>query len=148
MAVQHVSEPLVCVVAELPVSGCLPPAVLQRASNNLWGERHERDPSVREHRRAPLLIEAPPPIKIHADDSALLFERDFGLLANVLEPRVAAEEFQVWKLTVRQDRSAALTCEDGNGHVVFAKEIPFTDFPLDEITLWFANDTIYLPSEH
>ena len=61
---------------------------------------------------------------------------------------VAAEEFQVWKLTVNPTRSATLTCEDGNGNIVFTKHIPFTDFPLPEITLWFANNTIYLPSEH
>jgi hypothetical protein len=64
------------------------------------------------------------------------------------DARVAAEEFQVWKLTVRPDRTATLVCEDGNDNVVFSKEIPYTDFPLDAITLWFANDTIYLPSEH
>jgi hypothetical protein len=64
------------------------------------------------------------------------------------DARVAAEEFQVWKLTVRSDRTAALVCEDGNYNVVFSKEIAFTDFPLDAITLWFANNTIYLPSEH
>lgn len=61
---------------------------------------------------------------------------------------VAAEEFQVWKLAVHADRSATLTCDDGNGNIVFTKQIPWTDFPLDEITLWFANNTIYLPSEH
>ena len=61
---------------------------------------------------------------------------------------VAAEEFQVWKLTVRPDRTATLTCDDGNGRIVYTKEIGFTDFPLDTITLWFANNTIYLPSEH
>ena len=61
---------------------------------------------------------------------------------------VAAEEFQVWKLKVNADTSATLTCEDGNGKTVFTKRIPFTDFPLDEVTLWFANNTIYLPSEH
>jgi hypothetical protein len=64
------------------------------------------------------------------------------------DPRVAAEEFQVWKLTVRPDRTASLVCEDGNYNVVFSKEIAFTDFPLDTIALWFANNTIYLPSEH
>lgn len=64
------------------------------------------------------------------------------------DARVAAEEFQVWKLTVRPDRTATLVCEDGNYNVVFSKEIEFTDFPLDTITLWFANNTIYLPSEH
>jgi hypothetical protein len=31
---------------------------------------------------------------------------------------------------------------------VFQKSIPFTDFPLPEISLWFTNNTIYLPSEH
>jgi hypothetical protein len=61
---------------------------------------------------------------------------------------VAAEEFQVWKLTVRPDRTATLTCDDGNGRIVYTKEIEFTDFPLEAITLWFANNTIYLPSEH
>jgi len=61
---------------------------------------------------------------------------------------VAAEEFQVWKLKVGANRSATLTCDDGNGNIVFTKQIPWTDFPLDEVTLWFANNTIYLPSEH
>lgn len=41
-----------------------------------------------------------------------------------------------------------MVCEDGNDNVVFSKEIPYTDFPLDAITLWFANSTIYLPNEH
>ena len=64
------------------------------------------------------------------------------------DARVATEEFQVWTLTVRPNRTATLVCEDGNDNVVFSKDIPYTDFPLDAITLWFANDTIYLPSEH
>lgn len=65
------------------------------------------------------------------------------------EKAVAAEELQVWKLTVDLAKSSGvLTCEDGNGHEVFRKPIPFTDFPLDKISLWFANNTIYLPSEH
>jgi hypothetical protein len=32
---------------------------------------------------------------------------------------VAAEEFQVWNLAVRPDRSATFTCDDGNGNIVF-----------------------------
>jgi hypothetical protein len=54
----------------------------------------------------------------------------------------------VWTLKVRDDRTATLSCDDGNGNLVFSKEIEFTDFPLPEITLWFADNTIYLPSEH
>ena len=64
------------------------------------------------------------------------------------EKAVAAEEFQVWTLTVKPDRTARLVCDDGNGNTVFEKPIPFTDFPLDKIDLYFTNNTIYLPSEH
>jgi hypothetical protein len=60
----------------------------------------------------------------------------------------AREEFQVWTLGVRADKSATLTCDDGNGRVVHRKELPFTDFPLPTITLYCANNVIYLPSEH
>ncbi len=46
------------------------------------------------------------------------------------DQNVAAEEFQVWTLAVQQpSRSATLTCDDGNGNVVFTKQIPYTDFP-------------------
>jgi len=41
-----------------------------------------------------------------------------------------------------------LACGDGNHAVVYAQETPFTDFPLDEVTLWFANSAIYLAGEH
>ncbi len=65
--------------------------------------------------------------------------------------RVKAEEFQVWKLTreVGELKSGAtLTCEDGNDNVVLTKRIPYTDFPLAEIKLYFADNVILLPSEY
>jgi hypothetical protein len=61
---------------------------------------------------------------------------------------VAAEEFQVWKLLLGEGHSATLTCDDGNGNVVFTKHIEFTDFPLREIRLYFTDNTILLPSEY
>lgn len=57
-------------------------------------------------------------------------------------------EFQVWTLTVLEDRSATLTCADGNDERLYVHPIPWTDFPLQSVTLWFANRTLYLPSEH
>jgi hypothetical protein len=75
----------------------------------------------------------------------LIDEIAFGQRGN---KRVAAEEFQSWKLKVNPDHSARLTCEDGNGNVVFSKIIPYSDFPLAEITLYFTNKTILLPSEY
>jgi hypothetical protein len=64
------------------------------------------------------------------------------------QKRVAAEEFQVWKLTVREDRTATLLCDDGNDNIVYTQLIEYTDFPLNEVTLYFANNLIHLPSEY
>jgi hypothetical protein len=61
---------------------------------------------------------------------------------------IAAEEFQVWKLAVNADQTGVLTCDDGNGNVIFTKQIEYTDFPLDGITLYFTNNTILLPREY
>ena len=61
------------------------------------------------------------------------------------DQNVAAEEFQVWTLTVRPDKTATLACDDGNGNVVFSKEIPYTDFPLDTIKLYFATTSSTCP---
>jgi hypothetical protein len=57
-------------------------------------------------------------------------------------------EFQVWTLSVHEDRSAILVCTDGNDVQLYAQPVPWTDFPLETVTLWFANRTLYLPSEH
>lgn len=67
-------------------------------------------------------------------------------------PAIAAQEFQVWTLTVQADRTARLACTNGNRTEVYAKAIEFTDFPLREISLWVEYDgkhrVILLPSEH
>lgn len=70
------------------------------------------------------------------------------VLAQTSTPRVAAQEFQVWTLTVHDDRSATLTCEDGDYHRVFSKTIPWTDFPLPQMTWWLTDNVILLPSEY
>jgi len=63
--------------------------------------------------------------------------------------KIRKEEFQVWKLKVDLAKSeGVLSCEDGNNHVVFTKKIPFTDFPVAEMTLWYVDKVILLPSEY
>jgi len=69
-------------------------------------------------------------------------------LAQRYEKSVSGEEFQLWKLAVKADQTATLTCDDGNGNIVFSKLIEFTDFPLPEISFYFTNKTILLPSEY
>jgi hypothetical protein len=59
-----------------------------------------------------------------------------GLVYNTIEGRISI---------VLQRR---LPCEDGNGKNVFAKAIPFTDFPLPEIKLYVCDNVILLPSEY
>jgi hypothetical protein len=82
-----------------------------------------------------------------ADEGGAYWLLDAIAICQRYEKPVAAEAFQVWKLVVRPDRTAKLTCEDGNSNVVYTQQLEFTDFPLDEITLWFENNVIYLPSE-
>ena len=46
-------------------------------------------------------------------------------------------DFQIWKLKVNSDKSAILTCERDTDDVAITQKIPYTDFPLPEITLYF-----------
>ncbi len=85
--------------------------------------------------------------KYVADQGGAYWLLDEIAITQRYDKRVAAEEFQAWKLAVRPDRTATLTCDDGNGNIIFTKQIDYTDFPLEEISLWFENNTIYLPSE-
>lgn len=59
-----------------------------------------------------------------------------------------ADPFQVWNLTVNDDRSATLNLTDGDGDVLDVQNIEFTDFPLPEITLWLVDNVLLLPSEY
>jgi hypothetical protein len=50
--------------------------------------------------------------------------------------KLKRHEFQVWKLTVDQDKSSAvLTATNGNEKEIARQEIQYTDFP-DDITLY------------
>ena len=71
-----------------------------------------------------------------------------AIVSHQHDVRVRHEPFQVWTLRVAPDRSAVLTCEDGDHGMVAGQAIAFTDFPLPEITLWLQNDVIFLPSEY
>jgi hypothetical protein len=86
--------------------------------------------------------------KYVADTAGAYWLLDEIAFAQMGNQKVAAEAFQLWKLTVRSDQTATLTCENGNGNAVFTKQLTYTDFPLDEIELYFTNNVILLPSEY
>ena len=86
--------------------------------------------------------------KYVADQGGAYRLLDAIAIAQRYEKYVAGEPFQVWTLRVRSARTATLVCSDGNDNIVYTQHVEFTDFPLDEITLYFSSNVIYLPSEH
>ena len=86
--------------------------------------------------------------KFVADQAGAYWLVDEIAIIQPHDKRVAAEEFQVWKLAVNADHSGILTCDDGDDHVVYTKQIEYTDFPPQGITLYFTNNTMLLPSEY
>ena len=86
--------------------------------------------------------------KYVADAGGAYWLIDEIALAQTFEKKIKDEEFQLWRLTVKEDQTALLVCEDGNGRKLLTKRIPYTDFPLKEISLYCINNTILLPSEY
>ena len=55
---------------------------------------------------------------------------------------------QFWRLRVNEDGSAALTCKRDQDNIVITQDIPLTDFPLPEVTLYLAQKVLMLPREY
>ena len=85
--------------------------------------------------------------KYVADNGGAYWLLDEIALAQKFSAAVKKEPFQVWKLAVNE-RKGVLTCDDGDGKVVYTKQIPFTDFPLSEISFYCTDNVILLPSEY
>lgn len=73
---------------------------------------------------------------------------DLILSAQRIEEKLQGEDFQEWELQKLEDETWKVTCDDGNGNVLFTKEIPYSDFPLDSIIIWFDSNVLLLPSEY
>lgn len=58
------------------------------------------------------------------------------------------EPFQVWTLTVHDNRTGSLLVDDGNGNQLFSKPLDNTDFPLSPFVLWLADTVLLLPCEY
>jgi len=81
----------------------------------------------------------------------------FWLIAGVaswqIQKKVARCDFQVWTLTVNEDRTAVLEMrEDSDQPVLVTQQIPYTDFPPGTFKLWIEDSgrerVLLLPSEH
>ena len=76
----------------------------------------------------------------HLAEKAKAFWLMDAIASHQTNKKVASEPFQVWQLTVNEKHEASLTCTDGNETVLARQEIPYTDFPLSEITLYASQD--------
>lgn len=66
-----------------------------------------------------------------------------------LTQHVAREPFQVLDLAVNlEQRTGLISLTDGNDQVLFRQSLPFTDFPLVTIKLYYTDQTVMLPWEY
>lgn len=56
--------------------------------------------------------------------------------------------FQVWKLEVNLEESSAVVRGYNDTELMITQDIPFTDFPLEEVKLYLMDGIILLPSEY
>jgi hypothetical protein len=56
--------------------------------------------------------------------------------------------FQLWKLEVNRKNNSAVVRGYNDAQLIVTQKIPFTDFPLDEVKLYFMDGIILLPSEY
>lgn len=77
-----------------------------------------------------------------------------AIASYVHDARAEREEFQAWRLLVdAATRCATLTMTDGNSPTpIITETLDYTDFPLDEITLWLVasgnHRVLMLPQEY
>lgn len=68
---------------------------------------------------------------------------------NMCHNKVQNMGFQLWNLTVNENRSAYVFCrEDTKKRPVVTQKVHYTDFPLNEIKLYCIDKTVLLPSEY
>ncbi len=86
-------------------------------------------------------------LKFLADEAGAYWLID-NIAAFRLDAKVRSQDFVLWKLRVNADESAVLIAEDGNENEILRQHIPWTNFPLEEISLYLTDDMLLLPSEY
>ena len=70
------------------------------------------------------------------------------ILSHQIYKNVRNEEFQVWRLKKLENGEFIVVADDGNKNEITRQEIGDSDFPLDNVDLWFINKTLMLPTEY
>lgn len=56
--------------------------------------------------------------------------------------------FQVWKLEVNHEDDSAVVRGFNDTELIISQDIPYTDFPLDNVKIYLMDGIILLPSEY
>jgi hypothetical protein len=57
-------------------------------------------------------------------------------------------DFQVWTLKKTIEDYWNMTCQDGNHNLLLSQLIKYSDFPIDEISVWLVEKVAMLPTEY
>ena len=71
-----------------------------------------------------------------------------AILSHQITNMISKHEFQVWRLKQQKNKTWKLSCEDGNRKVLIVQDIEYSDFPIQEITIWMINGVALLPTEY
>ena len=88
-----------------------------------------------------------------ADEAGAFWLID-AITSHLGNPKLAREEFQVWKLDVSKDRSARLWVTDGNSDTpILQQDIEYSDFPEPHAEFYVVRtpgepDVLMLPCEY
>ncbi|MFC1762933.1 DUF6876 family protein [Planctomycetota bacterium] len=97
------------------------------------------------------LIPKPDPFPCLTDGVQYLAEQAgaYWLIDAIFSHR-RREPFQIWTLKKNtDDNGAVLTMQEDSGEPIKVRqEMPFTDFPLDQIKLYLIDGVVLLPSEY
>ena len=92
-------------------------------------------------------------VKYLADQAGAYWLMDL-IASYQCESRMRRNTFQCWTLKVDlKTQKAVVACDNGNGKILAEQKIEYTDFPLEEITLYLIDDAgqyaiILLPNEY
>ena len=71
-----------------------------------------------------------------------------AILSYQFERDIREMPFQKWVLAQQEDDSWLLSLYDGNDHHIVTQLIPYSDFPIETITIYVIGGVVLLPSEY
>lgn len=66
---------------------------------------------------------------------------------NQIDGKIQGQDFQNWIIHVTGS-SAVIVVQDSDHNLLRNFKVPFTNFPLEDFSLWFTDGVLLLPSEY